>query len=78
MSLPQAMRALQRGEIPRPPDHQLLVAAHDLPPMPTPAPKPDPLGDILFEQAVSDAADWKEMRNVLEAKRGRGRKYRRH
>jgi len=64
MSLVEAMRALEAGTIPRPPDsHLSTLAAPDegLPLRPAPVPKPSPYQDEIDAQRAQDEMDRAEM-----------------
>src|SRR5262249_27343715 len=70
MSLPEAMNALERGEIPRPPDgFAELADQSELPPKPTPAPPRYPEQDFIDEARQQAKTDREEMRVCVARKR---------
>jgi hypothetical protein len=73
MNLPQAMRALQAGTIPRPADGDLngMVIDAELPPKPAPAPASDWRDDPTFVEARQRAAvNHAEMQHRIAARKG--------
>jgi hypothetical protein len=73
MSLPQAMRALERGEIARPADGDLtgMVLDAELPPSRPPPPRRSRVLDEIHAEAVANAEIVRrEMAHTIAAKRG--------
>jgi hypothetical protein len=73
MNLVQAMNALQRGEIERPPDGDLngMVVDTELPLLPAPAPEPDWRDDPIYVEAKERAEiDHVEMRRRIAERKG--------